>query len=98
MRRLSALAASQAAQDLNEFGDIVGSAINSEGDFRAVLWTPNEGPFVMSPPEEMATTEAAALAGRSWQGFVTVLLSGAPCEPIRFLERSRERVPGVNLH
>lgn len=47
------------AQDLNEFGRIVGTTLTARGAIRATLWTPIAGPLAVALPDEGAAAEAA---------------------------------------
>jgi probable HAF family extracellular repeat protein len=70
MRRLPPMGENNSASDINEFGAVAGSGV-PEADFRAVLWTPIEGPLVMRPSEEMTTTEAATVQAGSGEGLLS---------------------------
>ena len=67
MRRLPPMGENNSSSDINEFGEIAGSGqtMPPSGDFRAILWTPVEGPLVMSPLEGMTGTEAATVQAGS---------------------------------
>ncbi len=73
MRRLPPMGENNSASDINEFGDIAGSGVTipSEGNFRAILWTPVEGPLVMSPSQAMTGTEAATVQAGSGKGSLS---------------------------
>lgn len=77
MRRLPPLGENNSASDINEFGAIAGSGqtIPSAGDFRAILWTPVEGPLVMSPSQGMTGTEAATVQAGSGRGPLSACAS-----------------------
>jgi probable HAF family extracellular repeat protein len=55
------------ANDLNEFGEIVGSSFitrpSGEAEDHALLWTPTAGPLAVAPPEEDAAAAVAAPSG-----------------------------------
>jgi probable HAF family extracellular repeat protein len=55
------------ANDLNEFGKIVGGSFitrpSGEAEFHALLWTPTAGPLVVAPTDEAAAPEIAAPPG-----------------------------------
>ena len=57
MRQLPTLGGDQGLPNsLNEFGQIAGTSMTAQGDFRAALWTPAGGPLVVA-------SEAAARSG-----------------------------------
>jgi hypothetical protein len=45
------------AQDINEFGQIVGTTFTATTSERATLWTPIAGPLVVAPTDEGAAPE-----------------------------------------
>jgi probable HAF family extracellular repeat protein len=47
------------AQDLNEFGQIVGTTWTSRDGIRATLWTPTEGPLVVASMDEDQADDTA---------------------------------------
>jgi probable HAF family extracellular repeat protein len=56
------------AEDLNEFGQIVGVTATARGAFRATLWTPTAGPLAVVPPDEGAAPAVAAPPGEVHDG------------------------------
>ena len=52
-----------AADDLNEFGQIVGVTLNARNFDRATLWTPTAGPLAVDPPDEVGAPKVAASPG-----------------------------------